>query len=148
MSMLIGDSSRQLQIIPCLLRVANLLPPTHDHQPSLARLPPVKKRSVEYKASVLVSAECRSVLCSSVLPSMHACMSALQTFSTVYYLMWEWGESKSFDVATGYTQTVPSCHPLKFAWGEHYSQCTYMYITWMLPSFKAFYDVIYSSRYT
>ena len=60
MSMLIGDSSRQLQIVPGPRRVANLLPPTHDHQPSLARLPPVKRRSVEYKASLLV----RTVCCS------------------------------------------------------------------------------------
>ena len=36
-------------------------------------------------------------------------MSA-QAFSTEFPLVWEWGKSKSFDVATGSTQTMPSCH--------------------------------------
>ena len=45
--------------------------------------------------------------------------SAQQAFSTEFPLMLEWGESKSFDVATGSTQTMPSCHTLNFAWGEH-----------------------------
>ena len=48
MSVLIGDSRRELQIVPGPLIVANLLLPGRGHQPSLARLPPVKKRSVEY----------------------------------------------------------------------------------------------------
>ena len=47
-------------------------------------------------------------------------MSAQQAFSTEFPLMWEWGESISFDVAIGSTQTMPSCHAWNFAWGEHW----------------------------
>ena len=32
--------------------------------------------------------------------------------------MWEWGESKSFDVTTGSTQTMPSSHALNFCLGR------------------------------
>ena len=32
--------------------------------------------------------------------------------STGFPLMWEWGESKSFGVATGPAQTMPFCHAL------------------------------------
>ena len=47
-------------------------------------------------------------------------MSAQQAFSTDFLLMWKWGESKGFDVATDSTQIMPSCHALKLAWGEHW----------------------------
>ena len=47
-------------------------------------------------------------------------MLAQQAFSVIEFpLMWEWGESKSFDVATGPAQTMSSCHASNFAWGEH-----------------------------
>ena len=46
-------------------------------------------------------------------------MLAQQAFSTDFLLMWKWGESKGFDVATDSTQIMPSCHALKLAWGEH-----------------------------
>ena len=39
-------------------------------------------------------------------------MLAQQAFSIEFPLMWEWGDSKSFDVATGPAQTMPSCHAL------------------------------------
>ena len=55
---------------------------------------------------------------SSVLPGIHkACQP--NNLSVEIPLMWEWGEFKSFDVATGPVQTMPSCHALNFAWGEH-----------------------------
>jgi hypothetical protein len=47
-------------------------------------------------------------------------MSAQQTFSTEVSLMWEWDNTKSFDVATGSTHTMPSYRVLNFAWGEHW----------------------------
>jgi hypothetical protein len=43
-------------------------------------------------------------------------MSAQQS---LFFLMWECGESATFDVVMGYDHTMPSCHDLNFAWGEH-----------------------------
>ena len=45
-------------------------------------------------------------------------MSAQQVFSTEFPLMWEWGQSISFVVATGSTQNMPICHALNLAWGR------------------------------
>ena len=47
-------------------------------------------------------------------------MSAQQAFNADSPLMWEWDESKSFDVDTDSTLTRPSCHALSFIWGELY----------------------------
>ena len=46
-------------------------------------------------------------------------MSAQQAFSTEFPLMCEWGDSKSFGVATASTQSMPYYFPLNFALGEH-----------------------------
>ena len=34
-------------------------------------------------------------------------------------LTWKWGRAKSFDVAAGSTQDIPSQYALSLAWGEH-----------------------------
>ena len=46
-------------------------------------------------------------------------MLAQQAFGIEFPLMWEWGDSKSFDVATGPAQAVPSCHALSAFRGEY-----------------------------
>ena len=45
-------------------------------------------------------------------------MLAQQAFSTFFFDV-GMGSIQSFDVATGPAQTMPSCHALNFACGEH-----------------------------
>ncbi len=51
-----------------------------------------------------------------------------------FFLMWERKEAKCFDVTTGHTQTMHSCHALDYSWGEHCTMVSLRYDCFLLYS--------------